>query len=520
MISLIKKLLEANNYLDIKPYIEESFLSHPNYPSLYAITDSLDLLTIENAAVKISKEQFVELPNAFLAVYNQDLVFVNKREEDVIIEDEKGKKRIISNVEFLSNWNEVVVLIEPNITPIIKKENQYFKKALSFIPVFLLAIVSFFFNDYNLSALFLLITSIIGSVIGVFILQEKLGIRNDIASKLCSINTNTSCDSVIKSDASGIYKWVDFSDLPLLFFSISATSILISPNNSSIVVGIVSILSIPIILYSVWLQKIVLKKWCVLCLIVSSILLIQATVFTLGTNPIENIFSANLFGLFFSSIVLSSLWFIIKPKLISKIKLENEVNDLKRFKRDYKLFQFSCEDIISTDGLNLLKGLHFGNRQADIHLTIIISPSCGHCHDAFKDAFELVNKYPEKFFLNVLFNINPENENNPYKIIVESLLEIQNVIPEKVEEAIVDWHINKIGLEKWLKKWKVEHVGMHVNNQIYQQYNWCSKNEFNYTPVKIINDKLFPKEYEINELKYFLNDFSPEVNETQILVQA
>jgi hypothetical protein len=63
---------------------------------------------------------------------------------------------------------------------------------------------------------------------------------------------------------------------------------------------------------------------------------------------------------------------------------------------------------------------------------------------------------------------------------------------------------------------------MKVNHQIHQQYNWCSENEFNYTPVKIINDKLFPKEYDINELKYFLNDFSEEKETTanDILAQA
>ena len=71
-----------------------------------------------------------------------------------------------------------------------------------------------------------------------------------------------------------------------------------------------------------------------------------------------------------------------------------------------------------------------------------------------------------------------------------------------------------------IKKWKVEHNGMQVNNQLFQQYNWCSKNEFNYTPVKIVNGKLFPKGYDINELKFFLNDFASEVNESQILVQA
>jgi hypothetical protein len=49
---------------------------------------------------------------------------------------------------------------------------------------------------------------------------------------------------------------------------------------------------------------------------------------------------------------------------------------------------------------------------------------------------------------------------------------------------------------------------MVVKQEINKQYEWCSKNNFNYTPVKIVNESLFPNEYELNELKCFLNDFA------------
>ncbi len=124
--------------------------------------------------------------------------------------------------------------------------------------------------------------------------------------------------------------------------------------------------------------------------------------------------------------------------------------------------------------------------------------------------------------MNVLFNINPENNDNPYKAIVENLLEINNTFPEKAVEAISDWHIHKVGLEPWLKKWKVGSVSMKINQQIQQQYDWCLENEFNYTPVKIVNGKLYPNEYSIGDLKYFINDFSEENDAIEIesLVQV
>ena len=53
MINIVKKYLSKNNYSHLKNDFEGYFLSHPNYPSLFAITDSLEMLAIENVALKI-----------------------------------------------------------------------------------------------------------------------------------------------------------------------------------------------------------------------------------------------------------------------------------------------------------------------------------------------------------------------------------------------------------------------------------------------------------------------------------
>ncbi|CAM2826480.1 hypothetical protein [Flavobacterium frigoris] len=57
MISLVEKYLEISHYSSQKSEFEDLFQSHPNYPSLFTITDSLDLLSIMNMAVKVPKEQ-------------------------------------------------------------------------------------------------------------------------------------------------------------------------------------------------------------------------------------------------------------------------------------------------------------------------------------------------------------------------------------------------------------------------------------------------------------------------------
>lgn len=520
MIKLVNQYLSLNFYLNTKEEFEELFLSHPNYPSVFAITDSLDMLSIENIAIKVPKEQLDELPVSFLAIFNEDLVLVTKNEKTIQIETDKGVKSILGIDDFCKGWNGIIIAIEPNQT-IATEGPANFKWIAYGIPIISLILLSIFYNNYSVSNAILLFTSVVGALVSIFIVQEKFGLKNEIVSKFCNINANVSCDSVIKSEKGDINKWMGFTDLPLLFFSVNVVSILLNPIYSSKIIGLFSLFSFPVILYSIWLQKFQIKKWCMLCLVVSAILVLQGLVGYFLEQPLVTNTIFNDFSYLFSAVACTSLWLMIKPVLESKFKAEDEVKELKKFKRSYSVFEFLSKDVPVMEGFTKLQGIQFGNRNSSVVLSIFLSPSCGHCHKAYEDAISLVRKYPEKVFLKVLFNINPENNDNPYKAVVENLLEINNSFPEKVEEAISDWHIHKMGLEPWLKKWKITTISMKINQQIQQQYDWCLENEFNYTPVKIVNEKLYPNEYNISELKYFLNDFSEEKDsvEMESLVQ-
>lgn len=509
MVELVQKYLRINNFNDQTEEFEDLFQSHPDYPSLFAITDTFDLLSIENLAVRISKEQLAELPETFLAACKHDIVLVTKNGSLLDIESKNVGKKTLSLDDFAQNWDGIVAVIEPNqiskIAPLKTNSNWYYYS----LAILFLVVVSFIYNSYGINEIILLLTSIAGLIFSVFIVQEKLGVKNEIVSKFCNISPNASCDSVISSNKGEINKWVNFADLPVLFFGVNLIALLSNPSGSSLIIGFLSLLSIPVILYSIYIQKWQLKKWCLLCLTISLIVVLQSAVWVfMRESFVYN--SSSLFSYLFSIILIGTSWLSIKPILTGKMKAEKEVSKLKKFKRNYKILSFLTKEIPVLAGLNKLESLKFGNIDADVELLIILSPSCGHCHKAFADSLELITKHPEKISLSVLFNVNPENNDNPFKVVVERLLEINNSNKGLVLEAISDWHIKKIGLDKWLEKWNVGPISMKVNQQIELQYNWCYDNQFNYTPVKIVNNQMFPNEYELNELRYFLSDLSEE----------
>jgi len=510
MVNLIQKYLSIQNFADKKAAFEDIFQSHPDYPSLFAITDTLDLLSIENIAAKVSQEQLLELPDSFLAMYNQQLALVTKNETSIKVKLAKEDAKNLSLDSFFLGWNGIVIVIEPNETISNKYLNTDLKWLYYSLPLITLLIASIFYNNYDSVGAILLLTSIAGLVFSVFIVQEQLGYKNEMISKFCTITTDNACNSVITSQKSKINKWINFSDLPILFFGSNLTSLLLDPSTSANLIGLLSLIALPIIVYTLWIQKIELKQWCLLCLVISFVIVLQSVLWIFKKEQFSNITFSGLYFYLFSVIFIVSFWLITRHILISKIKLKKEVTKLRKLQRNYEVLNFLSNKMAVLKGMDKLEGIRFGNEHAAVRVMIVISPNCKYCNTAFREALELATQYSEKFFLKVLYNINPENNDNPYKVVVERLLEINNSNKALAAEALIDWHIKNIGLKKWKEKWKTNFITPKVNQQIERQYNWCRENEFNYTPVKILNDKLLPNEYEIIDLKYFLNNYTED----------
>lgn len=511
MITLLKKYLHINGYVLQKDAFEDMFLSHPNYPSIYAITDTLETLSIENLAVRIDKDQFNDLPNSFLAIYNGDLVLIHKNKNSITIEFEVAKPKITTVENFKSGWEEIIIVIEANTKVSSNKMHLNTGLRISYFVIIAFLIVILAKPEYNIFSIIIAITTTIGLIISFLLTKEKFGEKNEFVTKLCNFNYNMSCNTVINSDQNSINKWLSLSDVSLLFFCSSSVVLLINLEISYKVIEVLSCITLPFILYTLWLQKFKIKKWCTLCLAISFLIILQSSLIYFENFSLKTINITNFYPFIFTLIIITPLWLYIKPVLEKNIKLTKENLELRRIKRDFSVFEFLSKEINEFDGYEKLKGIEFGNPNAAIRITLILSPSCRYCHKAFIDSYKLYQNYSDKVYLNILFNINPENSKNIYKPVVEHLLTLNTTNPQKAKEAIIDWHIKQLNLENWKRKWIQEIPSLISIKQIQAQYSWCLKNEFHHTPVKIINEKLFPEAFEISDLKYFKNNFQEEI---------
>ena len=103
-----------------RKYIHQQLNSHPDYPSLLSITDTLDHLGIENAAVQIEKDQLHEVDTPFIAHLR------TRHGEFVIVENRDTLNKKYPG--FFENWDGVVVVAEKNEGWIHKQNDEWLQK--------------------------------------------------------------------------------------------------------------------------------------------------------------------------------------------------------------------------------------------------------------------------------------------------------------------------------------------------------------------------------------------------------
>ncbi len=513
---LISQYLTQNKYSQTYfQEFKENYLSHPNYPSLYAITDSLELMGIENITATVPKEQLQNLPEVFIAsLYigeKTEFVLVNKTQTGITYTNQKEKTKTLSFEEFNVIWDGLILAIGENEKTEEKSQKMEVKNVTSFLLLTSVFIAVYFLNGtFSWVSGISLLLSVFGLLIGIFIIQESLGEANPVVSKVCNGANNTvSCDSVVKSNEGKLFFGISFSDLPIVFFFTNLFLISVKPSFFELI-GMFSLLSLPVILYSVYLQKFKIKKWCVLCLGVSGVLLLQTIVFLFSYKNI----TWDIYSILQYVLVLIVIWFLWKQAekvLVNRNELTSKNRDLFRFKRNFEVFDFLSNKNLVSENIKTLKGITIGRENTPIKLRLFLSPSCGHCHTAYKKGLELIKNHSDKISLEILFNVNPQNTENPFIPVVENMYEIFSN-NKNISEALEDWQIKKLSLEDWLKKWKQSEISEITQTEVEKQYDFCVENDLNYTPVVIVNNNIYPKEYDLEELKYFISELEEQQN--------
>lgn len=485
-------------------------LSHADFPSIKAITDTLDYFEIENIAANVPKDALSQLPKLFLALVEKEgsteLVLVKQLQKGVRVRTIQNKKQQFSSQEFSSQWTGTIIAIEQESKKIVSIFKLPNFTTIALIGILLLAtITALLFTPSIRHTVYVLLT-VIGVFISYLISKENIGVKDAITSKVCNALSSkiNSCTTVITSKEGRINKQFDLGDASLVYFTSLFFTIIFLGVHTSVLLAI-AIGSLPIVGYSIYLQKIRLKQWCGLCLLTSVVLISQFGTLLEMFSGWDFSLSYTLKALFLS-MTLAFLWGYIKPVLVKNQELRTLKKDYFSFKRNEAFFTTALQEgaIANMKILPKEAQLYFGNREAPIQITAYSNPLCGYCVAAFELYDRLVTQFPKDVGIQLVFN-TPNDIENPSTQIAKQILGIYHKKPEKAFKALKDWFADR-DVQRWQDTYGYGNSMLLMDDRILEMHrDLATQNNIQYTPETLIENQKFPKKYyEYEDLLLFV----------------
>lgn len=496
----VYKLLSLNNFNISSQEIKLKLNSHPEFPSVKAITDTLDDFKVENLAVKLPFNSIEKLPDQFLSVLkNGDIGLIIKKESKLFLETPL-KKTKITHAQLEMNWTGAIIAIENSKG---KKKILKNSKLIIFISISSLFFIITLYLNNSIKFIEILLISILGLVLSIYIIRKVLGIRDELIDKVCKTQSSKiDCNDVMVSNSSKLFGLISLGDLSLIYFS-HTILILVLIGYNNLYFSVLSALSIPVIIYTLYQQKFKLNKWCTLCLFLSSVFILQIShsIFFIEEYSFDYIFTSKSLFLFF---LISYAWSFLKPKIEEYFILKTDNIKFLKFKRNFSQFNTLLERRRFKKVRSYkVEKLVFGSQTPKVVIDVVISPTCKFCGESFKIYSDLLDNFNNNDLqINFIFNVSKNN--SKAIIIAAKILSVYyNQGRKKCLEALKFWYDNE-NVNKWESLYNNESIN-YVKN-IEKQADWCVENNINHVPVTLINNCFYPTQYELSDIFYFIND--------------
>jgi uncharacterized membrane protein len=494
-------------------YCKKRIASHPDYSSILAVADTLQQFGIRHTVARANKESLSELPlPALLHLDSAGGLLLP-------VYDTEGLK---AANEKLTRWSGVLIKAEP-AAEIAHKENakalgeeKRFKMLASTLMIASAGLVTIpLLFSFSWPTLLLLATSLAGLLTGYVLFAKDLGITYRAVESFCNAGTGTGCGKVLRSEEGKLFGFITFSDVTMGYFAaqLAAIGLLVplwSGSGFLSVLGWASMLALPVIGYSLWLQAVKIKEWCRLCLLVSGILSVQASIFGFLfysglIHPMafalpEAVMTLMLFGLAGSSLLL------LKQTVQQKNRaVQNEMAAM-RIKNSPDVFTGLLFKQRQVDTTPFEHDFLISRPDAPVKLTMAVNLFCGPCKNELEQAKELLSIYPEQVSLSLRFLRSGDKGKSSGLLLqawLHALKEQKNGTAgqEKGQVLIDEWY-QVMEPEVFAAAYPVNGSVSNSDNEecVEAHYGWVKSAGISRTPTTFLNGYELPAAYRVKDL--------------------
>jgi thiol-disulfide isomerase/thioredoxin len=431
-----------------------------------------------------------------------------------LVLDSTDRTTLISRDEFIAKWTGVTLLVEKGENSAEpgyqdRRREVLFYRSLLFL-LGLVGLVWLIVNLVNHAGILpssigtwsLMALKIAGLAIATILLWTEIDKDNSAITKFCTGGKSVDCNSVLDSFSFGGI--ISLSNLAFAYFFSSVGLLMISSFSGSSLqlLSYLSYSSLLIVPISLFYQGVKIKKWCMLCLWISGILLLEfvASQFLLVDLVPPGLKELSIFSFLFLASVL--VWLTLKPYLIAKGELQGVKSKLAKFMANREVFDYflSSSRKILTKPAGL--GIFLKGQSSKFHVLKVCNPYCGPCartHPFLEKLYEAGNIDLQILFL-------PGGEGDTRIQTVSHLLAIAaKGNKDQTRKALDDWYLpEKKDYNVFATRYPMNGELAKQESMIKAMENWAEREQITHTPTIFINGYELPSSYEVEDLKYVL----------------
>lgn len=516
--------------------IRETLKTHPDYPSLLSVTESLWEWGISAEALKgtIGDLSSADYPGIAYLKSNR-FVVVEKIDRDMIYYIDPAKGRLSSTLDLFGKiWSGVILRVrleheggERNFHTNRRHEvTKAFRNFFTLPGLILLGILILTdgLKGVENAGIFPTLwgAKLVGAILCLVMFLSSIT-ESQVLKKVCSVGKRVNCLQVLNSPAGKIFG-ISMAELGLVYFlgGLLAINFMLYTGDAELnlfLLAILNVLTLPYTLFSLVYQAFVIRSWCWMCVAVQVLFWVE---FYLLSNSIHIEFDGLGWTPLLPAVLGFSLsllsWAGLRSTLTNASKATLSEQELLRYRRNPDLIRMQLVNGQKVDIGQFAQEVYIGPENAPIILTLVANPVCRPCYKTYKKLNRLIQfgnghiKGCIRFLVSKAKNGESSNEKFLDHEVSVSIISMSLAgDSDGVRNDLGEWFSqNETYTKNKLKKWLDKHANQNQSKrkeaeEYLQLHNkWAGRVSIKETPTVILNGIKLPARIQIEDLKYFL----------------
>ncbi len=512
--------------------IKETLHSHPDFPSVLSIAESLPEWGVHTEAVQgditdLSKEDY---PNLAHLETDEFLVVLEEiRDGKARIRYSDKGLRTLSLEAFSEIWSGIILRISPGPDAgeraYRRNRRNEILAALRRISTFaglpLLGILVFCYgltgqeHFHPVAALAAIKTA--GLLLCMVMVWESVA-DTGVLLHFCPAGKRANCQRVMSSPAGRILG-IPMADLGLLYFLGGLFTLLIAlflnrVESNLYLLAWLTVLTLPYTLFSIGYQALVVRSWCWMCVVVQLLFWLEFYLLYDFIAPLALLLPISLIPGF---ALPALLWVALRPVFAGSARAGLLKEKLKRRQGDPDYIEMRLARSSRHDMGNFPYEAAIGPENAGITLTVVMNPLCGICWQTYDQLRNLIRICRGNVKAVIRFLVAPADDGKTetevlldHEVSLHILALARAGDRRRVEAALAGWFSMNRGFTRhkfrdWLAEYgTIEQDSRHAAEDLLKdQTGWAESCEIQGTPTIFIDGLKMPPEIQAEDLKYY-----------------